>query len=92
MQKIILSVLSDGQIHGHFTAKFIFHGHGFDSIGSTRPHQAHNDPEASKASEEAASGAGEEASKEIRAKLPPALAPDTEASEEEKEAARKRKR
>jgi hypothetical protein len=64
MQKIILSVLSDGQIHGH----------GFDSIGSTRPHQAHNDPEASKASEEAASGAGEEASKEIRVKLPPALA------------------
>ena len=52
MQKIILSVLSNGQIHGHFTA---FHCnsrpnsffHGFDSIGSTRPHQAHNDPEAS---------------------------------------------
>uniref|UniRef100_A0A2N9IH50 Uncharacterized protein n=1 Tax=Fagus sylvatica TaxID=28930 RepID=A0A2N9IH50_FAGSY len=41
---------------------------------------------------EAASGAGEEASKEIRAKLPLALAPDTEASEEEKEAERTRYR
>jgi hypothetical protein len=37
MQKIILSVLSDGQIHGHFTAKFIFPWLRLHRVNPTAP-------------------------------------------------------